>query len=146
MKLCVSALSRGSLCITPSHHWWFFSPPRTELGTSVRPSVLNYTYFLIGQIHRPQHWAMSVRFFSASLMSLLMESIPSSIRSNCSVRNRGVWVAGGEGNILAAPPNADRMAIVCFYSEIRGLQLFKFSPKTAKKLEMSIMSIILNNI
>lgn len=55
-------------------------------------------------------------------------------------------MAGGEGNILAAPPNADRMAIVCFYSEIRGLQLFKFSPKTAKKLEMSIMSIILNNM
>lgn len=46
------------------------------------------TYFLSGQIHRPQQWAMSVRFFSASLMSLLMESMPSSIRSNCSVRNR----------------------------------------------------------
>lgn len=50
------------------------------------------TYFLIGQIHRPQHWAMSVRFFSASLMSLLMESMPSSIRSSCSVQDRSFMV------------------------------------------------------
>lgn len=37
---------------------------------------------------------MSVRFFSASLMSLLMESMPSSIRSNCSVRNTSFTVDG----------------------------------------------------
>lgn len=61
----------------------------------------NYTYFLIGQIHRPQHWAMSVRFFSASLMSLLIESMPSSIRSNCSVRNRIFSVVGHEVRIMA---------------------------------------------
>lgn len=69
-----------------------------ELGTStglfracLDKDAGSWTYFLSGQIQRPQHWAMSVRFFSASLMSLLMESIPSSIRSNCSVWTGVLW-------------------------------------------------------
>lgn len=69
-----------------------------ELGTStglfracLDEDAGSWTYFLSGQIQRPQHWAMSVRFFSASLMSLLMESIPSSIRSNCSVWTGVLW-------------------------------------------------------
>lgn len=42
------------------------------------------TYLMQGQTHRPQHLAMSVRFFSASFISLLIWSIPSSMRSSCS--------------------------------------------------------------
>lgn len=42
----------------------------------------NITY--LSQEHRPQHLPRSVRFFSASLMSWLIWSSPSSIRSSCS--------------------------------------------------------------
>lgn len=42
------------------------------------------TYLLQGQEQRPQNAPRSFKFFSASFMSLLIWSIPSSIRSSCS--------------------------------------------------------------
>lgn len=45
---------------------------------------LRVTYLLQGRTHNPQHFSMPVRFFSASRMSALIWSIPSSMRSNCS--------------------------------------------------------------
>ena len=81
-----------------------------ELGTSLGVSKatgwvkVSVTYFLIGQTHSPQHWAMSVRFFSASLMSLLMESMPSSMRSSCSVRNRSLRGFGFHADVYKTSP------------------------------------------
>jgi hypothetical protein len=46
--------------------------------------MLRVTYLLQGSTHNPQHFSMPVRFFSASRMSTLIWSIPSSMRSNCS--------------------------------------------------------------
>lgn len=43
------------------------------------------TYLLQGRTHRPQHFSIPVKFFSASRMSALIWSIPSSMRSSCSV-------------------------------------------------------------
>lgn len=42
------------------------------------------TYLLHGQEQRPQNFPRSFKFFSASFMSLLIWSIPSSMRSSCS--------------------------------------------------------------
>lgn len=42
------------------------------------------TYLLQGHVHRPQNCPRLFRFFSASIMSLLIWSIPSSMRSSCS--------------------------------------------------------------
>lgn len=42
-------------------------------------------YLVQGRAQSPQHFSMPVKFFSASRMSSLIWSIPSSIRSNCSV-------------------------------------------------------------
>lgn len=67
------------------HHW----PP-----SSHGSGVWEETYFVHGQMHRPQHLAMSVRFFSASFMSLLIWSRPSSMRSSCSAHAREM----GKGN------------------------------------------------
>lgn len=44
-----------------------------------------YTYFLQGSTQMPQHFSMPLKFFSASRISALIWSIPSSTRSNCSV-------------------------------------------------------------
>lgn len=42
------------------------------------------TYLLQGHVHRPQNCPRLFKFFSASIMSLLIWSIPSSMRSSCS--------------------------------------------------------------
>lgn len=42
------------------------------------------TYLLQGHEHRPQNCPRLFKFFSASFMSLLIWSIPSSMRSSCS--------------------------------------------------------------
>lgn len=42
------------------------------------------TYLLHGSTQSPQHFSMPLKFFSASRISALIWSIPSSIRSNCS--------------------------------------------------------------
>lgn len=42
------------------------------------------TYLLQGQTQRPQHLLSSVKVFSASLMSLFIWSMPSSMRFSCS--------------------------------------------------------------
>lgn len=43
------------------------------------------TYFLQGSTQMPQHFSMPLKFFSASRISALIWSMPSSTRSNCSV-------------------------------------------------------------
>lgn len=43
-------------------------------------------YLLQGKTQMPQHFSMPLKFFSASRMSALIWSMPSSIRSSCSVR------------------------------------------------------------
>ena len=42
------------------------------------------THFFHGRTQRPQHFSMPSRFFSASFISWLIWSIPSSMRSSCS--------------------------------------------------------------
>lgn len=44
-----------------------------------------FTYFLQGRTQIPQHFSIPLKFFSASRISALIWSIPSSTRSNCSV-------------------------------------------------------------
>lgn len=53
------------------------------------------THLLHGRTHRPQHFSIPVRFFSASFMSALIWSIPSSIRSSCSAGHPHQWLARG---------------------------------------------------
>lgn len=48
-----------------------------------------HTSTYLSQEQRPQHLPRSVRFFSASFISELIWSKPSSIRSNCSMRGCG---------------------------------------------------------
>lgn len=44
------------------------------------------THFWHGSTHRPQHFSIPERFFSASFMSAFIWSMPSSIRSSCSAQ------------------------------------------------------------
>lgn len=46
------------------------------------------THLLQGRTQIPQHFSMPVKFFSASFMSALIWSIPSSMRSSCSVEHK----------------------------------------------------------
>lgn len=48
-------------------------------------AISGQPYLLHGRTQRPQHFSIPVRFFSASRMSALIWSIPSSILSSCSV-------------------------------------------------------------
>lgn len=61
---------------------------RTKFSQNVwsETSELSCTY--LSQAQRPQHFPRSVRFFSASFMSELISSKPSSIRSSCSEKSR----------------------------------------------------------
>lgn len=45
-----------------------------------------HAYLLHGRTQIPQHFSIPVRFFSASFMSALIWSMPSSMRSSCSAR------------------------------------------------------------
>lgn len=49
-------------------------------------ALKSWDYLLQGKTQIPQHFSMPLKFFSASRMSALIWSIPSSIRSSCSVR------------------------------------------------------------
>ncbi len=75
--------------IYPTSFLWFLEFTQAITGTkwvfmqatrSQAPPSITY----LSQEHRPQHLPRFVRFFSASLMSWLIWSSPSSIRSSCS--------------------------------------------------------------
>lgn len=59
----------------PWHQPWVLKRSGRQTGS---------TYLLHGQAQRPQNFPRSVKFFSASFISLLIWSIPSSMRSSCS--------------------------------------------------------------
>lgn len=99
-RLTCSNITAGQV-ISGTEAWaerWHWPPSSHGSGVWVE------TYFVHGQMHRPQHLAMSVRFFSASFMSLLIWSRPSSMRSSCSAHARemgkGIW-GRGRGNMQA---------------------------------------------
>lgn len=52
-----------------------------------RMSCNKKTYLLHGNTQIPQHFSMPLKFFSASRISALIWSIPSSMRSSCSIYN-----------------------------------------------------------
>lgn len=59
----------------------------------IRKRPLRYmvsTYLLHGHMKRPQHFPKSFKFFSASFMSWLIWFMPSSTRSSCSGRDKGM--------------------------------------------------------
>lgn len=59
----------------------------SDSGRQAGRQATGITYLLHGHGHRPQRFPRSVKFFSASFMSLLIWSIPSSMRSSCSDLN-----------------------------------------------------------
>lgn len=63
------------------HNW---SLGCSEAFDKQASSQADSTYLLHGQAQRPQNFPRSVKFFSASFISLLIWSIPSSMRSICS--------------------------------------------------------------
>lgn len=70
----------------------------TDRNTERRPRThrqrgdTGSTYLLQGHEHRPQNCPRLFKFFSASIMSLLIWSIPSSMRSSCSVYQQNVKI------------------------------------------------------
>ncbi len=96
---------------------WHWPPSSHGSGVWVE------TYFVHGQMHRPQHLAMSVRFFSASFMSLLIWSRPSSMRSSCSAHARemgkSIW-GGGRGNMQACTKTHTKGTYFHMYGIIYG--------------------------
>ena len=65
----------------------------TVQGTEPQNHGTLSTY--LSQEQSPQHFPRSVRFFSASFMSELIWSRPSSIRSSCSGQREGAGGGGG---------------------------------------------------
>lgn len=67
-------------CCQPSSEEW--------LQLTVLLAYPNICYLFQGSTQSPQHFSIPSRFFSASFMSWLIWSIPSSILSNCSVTHQ----------------------------------------------------------
>jgi len=63
---------------------YFHNSNSSVLSSYVTPDSA-VSYFFHGRTQRPQHFSIPSRFFSASRMSWLIWSIPSAIRSICSV-------------------------------------------------------------
>lgn len=79
--------------VVSSPCWWNHSSKasstkRKQQQLKPRCYTNKQTATYLSQAHRPQHLPRSVRFFSASFISELIWSKPSSIRSNCSERRR----------------------------------------------------------
>lgn len=56
------------------------------------------TYLLQGSTHNPQHFSIPARLLSASFMSALIWSMPSSILSSCSVQGKNKIKLKSEDN------------------------------------------------
>ena len=88
---CV-VVAMGLTAHTTGHHALFPRSRRTERERGRYRQALKHmqsgdtgsTYLLQGHEHRPQNCPRLFKFFSASFMSLLIWSIPSSMRSSCS--------------------------------------------------------------
>lgn len=77
----VVATERG--CVQTCHCAF----PIGQAGKQAGRQATGITYLLHGHGQSPQRFPRSVKFFSASFMSLLIWSIPSSMRSSCSELN-----------------------------------------------------------
>ena len=88
MRWCqvpVCALATGLAAHTTVHHALRTRSRRTDSRTAAGTATHSGgTYLLQGHEHRPQNCPRLFKFFSASFMSLLIWSIPSSMRSSCS--------------------------------------------------------------
>ena len=58
---------------------------RNERGGGAYKGTMRNTHLLQGKTHSPQHFSMPARLLSASFISALIWSMPSSMRSSCSV-------------------------------------------------------------
>lgn len=86
------------------------------------------THLLQGKMQSPQHFSIPSRFFSASFMSVLIWSIPSSMRSSCSVE-KGARVGSRRGT--SPPFNGDQR----FRSETTHLQSQHCKPRCPSRNE-----------
>lgn len=83
-------VTMGLTAHTTGHHALYTRCRRTdrEAGRQalkhMQSGDTGNTYLLQGHEHRPQNCPRLFKFFSASFMSLLIWSIPSSMRSSCS--------------------------------------------------------------
>ena len=110
-------------------------------STAAKRLIVTPSHLFQGRIQRPQHFSIPCKFFSASLISVLIWSMPSSTRSSCS-RKASLGSLRGSHNTTSRKVGA-RQHHTCIESTLTWLTTSLQSSVWIKHMPESHLSHVL---